>query len=584
VPRAVRSVRRVLWYATRSGGAGRPHLDDSVSGSATGAAAGFDAARRGMAQFARLDPEDLDLVVKTLKEFAARETPLEKRLRWDEEDVCPEAVVRAMLGPDVGLHLVFLPAEYDGMGGGAYDVYRLSTEFAKIDLGLATAMLAVALGSDPIRVGCTHEQKTRWIPRIANEGLIVAYGVTEPEAGSNVQNVKTSAEPIADGTGRVTHYRLNGVKQFISNGSIADLYTILAKAPGGPTFFVVERQTPGLTPGKHEIKHGIRLSDTAQVLLQDVVVPADHIVGEREGEGLKQANEVFGYTRLMVAAFGLGAGLAALEKAIAYSKDRKQFGTYLCEKQGFTHKLLVPNSVRLAAAQAYIEYVAGLLDSGPEDRQVEGSVAKLFATEVGNVAADDAVQALGGYGYCVDFEVEKIRRDARILRIYEGTSEIQQNIIGVFRMRESVRSKGRFYNQMAAEVESLVDAGGPEVARTARFLSEAVGVAFKAKLTHQQHAIFELATAMTDVETAVAFTRTAAASADPLALAPARVWASDVALSVPSRVLKVMSAAGTIDAGELSRLGGLGSLADALAGQAGRLADMDAIARAITAR
>ena len=328
--------------------------------------------------------------------------------------MCPEDVVRAMLGPDVGLHLVFLPAEYDGMGGGAYDVYRLSCEFARIDLGLATAMLAVALGTDPMRVGCTDEQKSKWVTRIANEGLIVAYGVTEPEAGSNVQSLKTVAERITDESGRVTHYKLNGVKQFISNGSIADLYTILAKAPDGPTFFVVERKTAGLTPGKHEVKHGIRLSDTAQVLLQDVVIPAGNIVGEKEGEGLRQANEVFGYTRLMVAAFGLGAGLSSLEKAIAFSKERKQFGSYLREKQGYTHKLLVPNSVRLAAAQAYIEYVADLLDSGSEDRQVEGSVAKLFATEAGNVAADDAVQALGGYGYRVDYEVEKIRRDARI--------------------------------------------------------------------------------------------------------------------------------------------------------------------------
>ena len=137
-----------------------------------------------MQQFDRLDAGDLDLILKTLKEFAGREAPVDKRLKWDEDDVCPEDVVRAMLSPEVGLHLVFLPAEYDGMGGGAYDVYRLSTEFAKIDLGLATAMLAVALGSDPIRVGCTEAQKKRWLPRIANEGLIVAYAVTEPEAGS----------------------------------------------------------------------------------------------------------------------------------------------------------------------------------------------------------------------------------------------------------------------------------------------------------------------------------------------------------------------------------------------------------------
>src|SRR5512135_2675452 len=130
----------------------------------------------------RLDAEDINLIVRTLKEFTAREAPLDRRLKWDESDTCPADVVRAMLGPEVGLHLVFLPAEYGGMGGGAYDVYRLSMEFAKIDLGLATSMLAVALGTDPIRVGCTPAQRSVWLPRIAAEGLIVAYAVTEPEA------------------------------------------------------------------------------------------------------------------------------------------------------------------------------------------------------------------------------------------------------------------------------------------------------------------------------------------------------------------------------------------------------------------
>ncbi|HOC19640.1 MAG TPA: acyl-CoA dehydrogenase family protein [Vicinamibacterales bacterium] len=530
----------------------------------------------------RLNTEDLDLIVKTLHEFTAREAPLDQRLKWDETDRCPAEVVREMLGPEVGLHLVFLPEEFGGMGGGAYDVYRLSCEFAKIDLGLATGMLAVALGTDPIRVGCTEEQKAKWIPRIAEEGLIVAYGVTEPEAGSNVQSLKTEATPIADADGRVTHYRLNGVKQFISNGSIADLYTILAKAPGGPTFFVVERQTPGLTPGRHEIKHGIRLSDTAQVLLQDVVIPAGNIVGEREGDGLKQANEVFGYTRLMVAAFGLGAGLSALEKAIAYSKQRKQFGTFLAQKQGFTHKLLVPDSVRLAAARAYIEYVADLLDGGTADRQVEGSVAKLFATEAGNLAADHAVQALGGYGYCVDFEVEKIRRDARILTIYEGTSEIQQSIIGIFRMREAVKSKGQFYLRMAEGVEPLAEVGGPAVARAARFLADAAQTAFRAKLVRQQHVAFEYATAMTEVETAVALAKAAAAQDGHLMKAQSRLWASQVALSVPSRILTALTASDGLGAEELTRLRKLGDLEGALALQSGGLADMNLVAEGIT--
>ncbi len=532
--------------------------------------------------FARLDPGDLDLIIGTLKEFTERVTPLDRRMQWDRTDTCPADVVRAMLGPEVGLHLPFLPVEYGGMGGGAYDIYRLSCEFAQIDLGLATSMLAVALGTDPIRVGATDAQKERWLTRIAGEGLIVAYAVTEPEAGSNVQNVQTQARRITDASGNVTHYALNGVKQFISNGSIADLYTVLAKAPDGPSFFIVERKTPGLEPGKHEIKHGIRLSDTAQVIFQDVVVPANQLVGEKEGEGLKQANEVFGFTRLMVAGFGLGAGIAALNKAIAYSKQRRQMGTLLCEKQGYTHKLLVPNSVRLAAARAYIEHVADLLDSGNTDRQVEGAIAKIFATEAGNIAADDAVQALGGYGYCVEFEVEKIRRDARILRIYEGTSEILQNIVGLYRMRESVRSKGAWYGAIADAVEPFTDAGGPAAAKAARFLAKALDLLFHEKLGRQQHAMFEAATAIVEVETAVALVHAAAVSESALLRAQARVWASDVALSAPMRLLKLFSASRILQPDAFERFRASADVPGAIALQSGRLADLDFIAHAIT--
>jgi alkylation response protein AidB-like acyl-CoA dehydrogenase len=531
---------------------------------------------------ARLEAADLDLIIATLKDFTDRQSPLARRMQWDVTDTCPVDVVRAMLSPDVGLHLAFLPTEYGGMGGGAHDIYRLSCEFARIDLGLATSMLAVALGTDPIRVGCTEAQRRRWLPRIAGGGLIVAYAVTEPEAGSNVQNIQTQARRITDADGRVTHYQISGVKQFISNGSIADLYTVLAKAPDGPTFFIVERGTPGLTAGKHEVKHGIRLSDTSQVLFQDVVVPADQLVGGKEGEGLKQANEVFGFTRLMVAGFGLGAGLAALDKAIAYSKQRRQMGTLLCEKQGFTHKLLVPNSVRLAAARAYIEYVADLLDSGNTDRQIEGAIAKLFATEVGNVAADDAVQALGGYGYCVDFEVEKIRRDVRILRIYEGTSEILQNIVGLFRVRESVHSKGLYYGTMAAGVETLTDTGGPAAAKAARFLSIATDLLFHERLMRQQYALFECATSIAEVEVAVAFVQAAARSRDALSRAQARVFASDVALSATTRLLKLFGASGVLRPAAFEELRATADLPGVFDLQSGRLADLDFIARTIT--
>jgi alkylation response protein AidB-like acyl-CoA dehydrogenase len=275
--------------------------------------------------------------------------------------------------------------------------------------------------------------------------------------------------------------------------------------------------------------------------------------------------------------------MVALEKAIAYAKQRRTMGTLLAEKQGFTHKLLVPNSVRLAAARAYIEYVADLLDSGDEDRQVEGAVAKLFATEAGNVAADDAVQALGGYGYCVDFEVEKIRRDARILRIYEGTSEILQNIIGVFRMRQTVKSKGDFYGAMAADVERHPACGGPAVAKAARFLAEAVTLAFHEKLIRQQHVLFECATAMTEVETAVALVRAAAHGGTELHQAQSRVWAAEVALSVPTRLLALFSASGILSRTAFEALSVSADLQGNIELQGGRLADLDFVARAITA-
>jgi alkylation response protein AidB-like acyl-CoA dehydrogenase len=534
-------------------------------------------------QFKRLDTEDLEIILGTLKEFTDRETPLEKRLEWDKTDVCPEEILRAMIGPEVGLHLILIPEEYEGMGGGAYDIYRFTCEFGKIDLGLATGMLGIALGTDPIRVGCTDEQKAKWMTRIANDGLIVAYGVTEPEAGSNVENLKTTAERITDENGTVTHYKLNGVKQFISNGGIADLYTILAKAPDGPTFFVVERGTKGLEPSKKEEKHGIRLSNTCQLLLEDLVIPAENIVGTAEGQGIKQSNEVFGYTRLMVAAFGLGGGVSALEKAIAYSKERKQFGTYLCEKQGYTHKLLVPNSVKLAAAKAYIEYVADLLDTSDQDRQIEGSVAKLFATEAGNRAAEDAIQAFGGYGYCTEYEVEKIKRDTRILTIYEGTSEIQQNIIGVFRMRQNVKSKGAFYNQMADDVAGLEQVGGHLTARAARFLSECSILAFRSKLTRKQHAVFVMAQAMADVETSVALCKEAAKSGDELMQAQSRIWAREVALRVPTALLELFAGANVLDEEKMTALIESAATLEAVRLQAGQLEDMDLVAAKITA-
>jgi alkylation response protein AidB-like acyl-CoA dehydrogenase len=237
--------------------------------------------------------------------------------------------------------------------------------------------------------------------------------------------------------------------------------------------------------------------------------------------------------------------------------------------------------VRLAAAEAYIQHVANLLDSSEADRQVEGAVAKLFATEAANKAAEDAIQALGGYGYCAEYEVEKIKRDVRILTIYEGTSEIQQNIIGVFRMRQCVRSKGAFYSAMADEVAGLEQVGGHSVARAARFLSDCAVMAFKRKLSRKQHALFELAWCMADVEAAVALCLSAAKEGDELLQAQSRLWAAHVALDTPSRILRAFGGAGILEQAEVQELTAKADLPGAIALQAGTMADMDLVARTI---
>jgi alkylation response protein AidB-like acyl-CoA dehydrogenase len=459
----------------------------------------------------RLDPEMLSMVLDTIDKLEKEKITLDAKLEMDRVGDFPEELIRFMLGPEIALHLIFIPEEYGGLGAGTSDIAIISERMAKMDLAIATAFLAICLGMDPIRVGSTPEQKEKYIGRIAEEGLVVAYGVTEPEAGSNVQSLKTKADRVLDDDGNIKGYKINGQKQFITNGGVSDLYTILAEAPDGPTFFIVEAGTEGLTPGKHEDKHGIRASDTCPLTLEDMYVPVENLIGGVEGQGLKQANEVFGYTRLMVATFGLGCGMAALERAVNYSKERVQFGTTLAEKQGYTHKLLVPHAIQLEAVRAFIEETGRRLDTDEEDLQVEGSIAKWFATEAGDAMANDAIQAFGGYGYTREYEVEKIKRDVKILTIYEGTSEIQQSIISTFRLRSTVRSKGAFYQDMADSVEKLPEeCGGAILARAIRATNNMIFSARKNKLTKSQHVMFQLAEMITWCEISSAMCQKAA--------------------------------------------------------------------------
>jgi alkylation response protein AidB-like acyl-CoA dehydrogenase len=274
----------------------------------------------------RLDAEILDQILETLNDYAEKNLPAEKLLEIEHKDEFPEKVMKDLYDPgQIGLHLLTIPEEMGGLGGGAYDIYRVSEDMAAIDLGIATGVLATFLGTDPINVGATPEQKAEWLGELAEKGQFYAYGATEPQAGSDLGAMTTKAEPVEE-DGKVVAYRISGRKQWISNGGVADRYTILANAPGGPSWFLVDRDTEGFTYGKPEDKHGIRASNTAALFLENVRVPADRLIGGVEGQGLQQAQAVFGYTRLMVAAFGLGAGRDAVKRAIRYSQERVQGG------------------------------------------------------------------------------------------------------------------------------------------------------------------------------------------------------------------------------------------------------------------
>ncbi len=548
-----------------------------------------------------ISKKTLALSLKSLKDFAKKKLKDEDLIALDERDECPVEIVRTLCNPDqLGIQLLFIPEEYGGMGGGAFDVYLICEEMARIDLGVATSVLATFLGSDPIFVGATPEQKKIWLTRIAEEGMLFAYGATEPDAGSDLAALQTTADRVMDGD-RIIGYKINGSKQWISNGGIADACTVLANTPSGPSWFIVERGTPGFANDEPEDKHGIRLSNTAALSFNDVYVTADRLVGGVEGQGLIQAQLVFGYTRLMVAAFGLGGGWAAVDRAIPYSKTRIQAGAPLSEKQGYTHKLIVPNIARLEAARSYIEETAERIDAGEGSLNTEGAIAKYMATEAGNLAADASIQAHGGYGYTHEYMVEKIKRDVRITTIYEGTSEIMEMTISRDRWQLHLKTRGQYYHDQAKQFESLharhPETGANIAALALHAMAEVLERARAARLTRFQHILLRLGELIAYAECAGSLARRAALMAegrlnektnqrfDAVALAAiSRVFAREAALKVAQDGLRWLTGAAAFSDSEIAGLAASVGLPAIQRAQAGLLADMDFVADVIYGR
>ncbi len=571
-----------------------------------------------------LDPCDQEMVIKDWRKFAEKELPYEilraldsfshlpvaelsrikdgiRRIKdvigkigksWVQElsDAAERDVVDIVrkIVEELNLQLLLIPEEFGGLGGGARDLCKLAEAMAYTDLGIATAFLAaVGLALEPIHEAGTPEQKAHWFGKVA-EGQIAAYSVTEPSAGSDLSGIRSTATPgklvegkfveiPLDGDEKPTHYKIDGQKIFISSGHFADFHTWLARVPkskwnkkGGQSFFVIPSDTPGLSVARTIDKHGIRLSPTAELVAEDVVVPAEHLLGLKEGKGAKQAYAVFKGTRPMVAAFALGTAQAAIDFAINYSKERTLQDAPAFFKGGLTVERLVGPAIRLEAARAYVEQTVIKTDSGDKKTDFDAAVAKLLATEWGQAATSDAIQVLGGYGYTKEYPVEKMARDVRITTIYEGTSEIQKIQIGLTALT-SIRSvkgeKGKYYSPYSVIADEMTgedfkEFGGDHLSQAARILHDTIYVAYDKDINldqlREQPAEFLLADMVGYVEAAAALVKKAErlskeGSPDTKKFeAMARVFAQEASSKVAALAPEVLRGLGILSEAEFN--------------------------------
>ncbi len=342
---------------------------------------------------------------------------------YDRSGDFPWPIVEKMAQAD--LFGVFIDEKYGGIGDetATMNLVLVTEEFSKACGGIALAFASTALGAMPILLSGSEEQKERFLPEIAAGRRLAGFALTEPQAGSDASGIRTTA--IREGD----HYVLNGLKQWITNGGEAEIYTVIAltnpdKGARGASTLVVEKGTPGFSFGKKEDKMGIRASATRELIFEDCQVPAANLIG-REGTGFITAMRTFDASRPGVAAQALGMAQGALDLAIDWACERKQFGSRVSAFQGLRF-LLADMATKVEAARALIYATARYIDSSPKSRPtVYSAMSKLFASDVAMQVTTDAVQVFGGSGYMRDYPIEKFMRDAKITQIYEGTNQIQ---------------------------------------------------------------------------------------------------------------------------------------------------------------
>jgi len=354
----------------------------------------------------------------------AREEMIPKAAHHDKTGEYPWEILKKAW--DLGLMNHAIPTSVGGLGMGIFDTCLITEELAYACTGMSTAIEANELGSMPVIVAGNHEQQKKYLGRLLEEPLMCAYCVTEPGAGSDVAGLKTTAVKKGD------EYVLNGNKMWITNGGVANWYFVLAKtdptAPAGKAFtgFIVDADTPGLTPGRKEINMGQRCSDTRGISFEDVVVPKENVLGA-EGAGFKIAMGAFDRTRPPVAAGAVGLAQRALDEATKYSLERKTFGNLISDHQAVAF-MLADMAINVECARLITQRSAWEIDQGHRNTYY-ASCAKAFAADIANKAAADCVQVFGGNGFNTEYPAEKLMRDAKIYQIYEGTAQIQRLII-----------------------------------------------------------------------------------------------------------------------------------------------------------
>ena len=356
------------------------------------------------------------------------------RAELDEENRFPTEIMKVMADSD--LFTIYIPEEYGGTALGALALCIATEEFSRACGGIAVCYAANALGTMPILLSGSEEQKRKYLPALAAGEKLAAFALTEPDAGSDAGAIKTRA--VRDGDS----YVLNGTKQWITNGGEAQIYTVIAitdpsRGTRGASAFIVEDGTTGFSYGKKEDKMGIRASATRELIFEDCRIPAGNLIS-REGLGFRVAMKTLDNSRPGVAAQAVGIAQGALDEATKYASQRKQFGSRIDSFQGIQF-MLADMATQIEAARALTYSVARMIDGGAKKFEKESAMAKVFASDVAMKVTTDAVQILGGYGYMKEYPVEKMMRDAKITQIYEGTNQIQRSVIATALIRETAR-------------------------------------------------------------------------------------------------------------------------------------------------